>query len=226
MSWDDFFSREDIKNELKKINKEIKKQKNEGITIYPSKENRFKCFEITELENVKVVLIGQDIYINEINGIPQGQGLCFSVPDKFPFPPSLENIFKELKNDLGYEIPKSGNLTKWAERGVLLLNRSLSVQKGKSNSHKKLWTTFSKELMKFIFYNKNFVFFICWGNDALDSIRGLNLENHIVLTAKHPSPLSANKGGFFGNKHFSKCNKILKDKHIKEIDWNINILEN
>lgn len=223
-SWNTFFQQPIIQSELEKISqfREKSLQEESDFQIYPDSENVFKAFDLTPFEQVKVVIIGQDCYHGSINNIPQAQGLCFSVPDNFPFPPSLKNIFKELISDIGCAMPQSGNLTKWANQGVLLINKSLSVKEKCPNSHKKLWNTFSKELIKFIYDNKDFVIFICWGNDAINTLNGFNYKEHIILTAKHPSPLSANKGGFFGCKHFSKCNEILKKKNITTINWDLN----
>lgn len=224
ITWKDFFEKEIIKQELEKI----EKYRNNALLnepdfkIYPESKNVFKAFELTSFEKIKVVIIGQDCYHGSVNNIPQAQGLCFSVPNNFPFPPSLKNIFKELVNDIGCNIPQSGNLSKWAEQGVLLLNKSLSVKEKTPNSHKKLWNIFTKELIKFIYDNKDFVIFICWGNDAINTLKKFNYKNHVILTAKHPSPLSANKGGFFGCKHFSKCNDILQKKNITTINWDLN----
>lgn len=223
-SWNTFFQQPIIQSELEKISQFRKKslEEDSDFQIYPDSENVFKAFELTPFEEVKVIIIGQDCYHGSINNVSQAQGLCFSVPDNFPFPPSLKNIFKELMSDIGCTMPQSGNLTKWANQGVLLINKSLSVKKKCPNSHKKLWNTFSKELIKFIYDNKDFVIFICWGNDAINTLKGFNYKEHIILTAKHPSPLSANKGGFFGCKHFSKCNEILEKKNITTINWNLN----
>ena len=223
-SWNKFFQNPIIQSELQKISEFRKKSQNEDPSskIYPKEENVFKAFDLTPLEKTKVVIIGQDCYHGCINNVPQAQGLCFSVPDNFPFPPSLKNIFKELMNDINCAMPQSGNLTKWANQGVLLINKSLSVKEKCPNSHKKLWNNFTKELIKFIYDNKDFVIFICWGNDAINTLKGYNYKEHVILTAKHPSPLSANKGGFFGCKHFSKCNEILEKKNITTINWDLN----
>lgn len=224
MSWNDFFAREDIKKELLKT-KQFREEQREifedSFGIFPAEENTYKAFDLTQFDKIKVVLIGMDPYHGEVKGKPQAQGLCFSVPDGFPYPPSLKNIFKELCNDIQCEKPKSGNLTKWGENGVLLLNASLSVLQGKPNSHKKIWKNFSKEVIKYISDNKDFVIFIAWGNDALNMLKGVDTTKHTILSAKHPSPLSANKGGFFGCKHFSKCNDILQRKNINPVDWTL-----
>jgi len=223
INWEDFFNDINVKNDLEDIYEfiETQEKKYEPLKVFPKKEHLFKCFELTPFDKMRVVLIGMDPYINEIDGICQAQGLCFSVPDNFPLPPSLKNIFKELVNDIGCEYPTSGNLTKWGQQGVLLLNRTLSVLQGNSNSHKKQWTNFNIKLMDFIINNKDFCIFICWGNDARNCLKKFNMKNHIILEAKHPSPLSANRGGFFGCKHFSKVNEILKKNSYNEIDWKL-----
>ena len=221
ITWSNFFSNEKIKTELSKIEEFRKNEeaKYENLKVFPKKEDVFKAFKLTPFQNIKVVLCGQDTYHGEVNNEPQAQGLCFSVPENMKLPPSLKNIFKELVNDINCEYPKSGDLTKWGEQGVLLLNRSLSVLQNNPNSHKKIWNIFSKELMKFIVENKDFCIFICWGNDAFNSLKGLNLDKHIVLKAYHPSPLAGGK--FFGCKHFSKCNDILISKDLEPIDWSL-----
>lgn len=224
-NWNDFLKRDDIQNEIKRIESFLdeEREKFDGLLeVLPYKENIYKAFDLTSFDSIKVVLIGQDPYHNIIDGKIQAQGLCFSVPENFPFPPSLKNIFKELCNDIKCDCPKNGDLTKWGEQGVLLLNRSLSVLQSKPNSHKKIWKYFSDELINFIVEKKEFCIFICWGLEAFKSLKGLNLEKHIVLKATHPSPLGANKGGFFECKHFSKVNDILRDKEITSIDWSLN----
>ena len=223
-SWNDFFSRSDIKKEIKKIEDYLEDEGEKYadiLEILPLKENIFKAFDLCSLEDTRVVLIGQDPYHNIVNNKAQAQGLCFSVPEDFPLPPSLKNIFKELCSDLGCEYPKNGDLSYWGKQGVLLLNRSLSVLQSKPNSHKKIWSYFSKEVMKFIVEQKDFCIFICWGLDAFKSLKDLELDKHVVLKATHPSPLGANKGGFFGCKHFSKVNDILINKKMKSIDWKL-----
>lgn len=224
MNWNDFFMREDIKEETKKINEYLQKQKEkyEPLKIFPKHENIYKCFELSSLEELKVVLIGQDPYHGEYNEEPQAQGLSFSVPDGFKLPPSLKNIFKELNNDLGLNISKSGDLTKWAQQGVLLLNASLSVLQGNANSHFKIWKNFTAELLKFIVQNKKDLVFILWGNFSKNLIKNLDMSAHHIISSNHPSPLSANKGGFFGTKPFSKTNQLLEKIGKEKIDWNLN----
>lgn len=185
-------------------------------TIYPQEKNVFNALNQTKYEDVKVVIIGQDPYINE----GQAHGLCFSV-EKVDAPPSLQNIFKELKTELNCYIPNNGNLTKWAKQGVLLLNSVLTVEKGKSFSHKGMgWETFTKEVINKISKKQTPVVFLLWGNGAKSIVKDIDLSSHHVLTCAHPSPLSA-YNGFFGCGHFKKCNELLKQSGQKEIDWQI-----
>lgn len=185
-------------------------------TIYPQDKNVFNALNQTKYEDVKVVIIGQDPYINE----GQAHGLCFSV-EKVDAPPSLVNIFKELNSELGLYIPNNGNLTKWAKQGVLLLNSVLTVEKGKSFSHKgKGWETFTKEVINKISQKQTPVIFLLWGNGARSIVKDIDLSRHHVLTCAHPSPLSA-YNGFFGCGHFKKCNEILVSLGKEPIDWQI-----
>jgi len=224
MNWNDFFMRQDIKQETKKINEYLleQREKYEPLKVFPLQENIYKCFEITPLQELKVVLIGQDPYHGEYNQEPQAQGLSFSVPDGFIHPPSLKNIFKELKDDVGCDISKSGNLTKWGLQGVLLLNGSLSVLQGNANSHFKIWKKFTNELLKFIVENKKNLVFILWGNFSKNLVKNLDMSEQYTISSNHPSPLSANRGGFFGTKPFSKTNEILEKNGKEKIDWNLN----
>jgi len=185
-------------------------------TIYPEDKNVFNALNQTKYSNVKVVIIGQDPYINE----GQAHGLCFSV-EKVSAPPSLVNIFKELHDELGCYIPNNGNLTKWAKQGVLLLNSVLTVEKGKSFSHKNMgWETFTKEVVRKIAQKDTPVVFLLWGNGAKSVVKDIDLSKHYVLTCAHPSPLSA-YNGFFGCGHFKKCNEILQKTGQTPIDWQI-----
>ena len=186
--------------------------------IYPDMHDLYNCFRFTPFKDLRVVLLGQDPYHN----IGQAHGLCFSVQDGVPNPPSLENIFKELKSDLGYEKPKNGNLTKWAKEGVLLLNTSLSVREHQANSHSKCgWAWFTDNVIKLISEKKENVVFILWGGNARSKKSLIEQNKHLILECAHPSPLSA-YNGFFGCKHFSKTNEYLQSKGITPIDWNLN----
>ncbi len=184
--------------------------------IYPEDKKIFNALNQTKYEDVRVVILGQDPYINE----GQAHGLCFSV-ESGALPPSLKNIYKELHDELGCEIPKSGNLTKWAKQGVLLLNSVLTVEKGKSFSHKdKGWEIFTHEIIRKIAEKKTPVVFLLWGAGARNVVKDIDLSHHYVLTCAHPSPLSA-YNGFFGCGHFKKCNKLLLQSGQKPIDWQI-----
>jgi uracil-DNA glycosylase len=199
---------DNIKNILDKTN------------YYPNKDNIFECFKYFELDQIKCVLLGQDPYINEENNIPQATGLSFSVDQQLKkLPPSLKNIFIELKSDLGCTIPKSGNLINWVKNGVLLLNASLTVEKGKSGSHMKLWEGFTDFIIKSISERTINTVFILLGNFAKSKKKLINLS-HCIIEAVHPSPLSASQG-FFGSKIFSKTNKYLVENEISEIDWHL-----
>ena len=189
----------------------------QNYTIYPKKEDIFKALELTSYEDVKVVILGQDPYHNP----NQAHGLAFSVLSDIKFPPSLRNIFKELNYELQIPIPKLGNLTKWAKQGVLLLNSVLTVRENEPNSHKaKGWELVTDEIIKILNEKEEPVIFVLWGNDAKAKIRLITNPRHYILTAAHPSPLSAARG-FFGCGHFAKINEILKSNNNSEIDWDL-----
>ncbi len=186
--------------------------------VYPNMYDLYNCFRYTQFEDLKVVLLGQDPYHNE----GQAHGLCFSVQNGIPNPPSLENIFKELEADLGYPKPKNGNLTKWAKEGVLLMNTSLSVREHQANSHAKCgWAWFTDSVIQLISKQKEHVVFILWGGNARSKKSLIDIDKHLILECPHPSPLSA-WNGFFGCRHFSKTNEYLLEHGITPIDWNLN----
>lgn len=187
-------------------------------TIYPKPENVFNALNLVKFQDVKVVIIGQDPYHNP----NQAHGLSFSVEKDIAIPPSLQNIFKELKTDLGCYIPNNGNLTKWAKQGVLLLNSVLTVEQNKPNSHKgRGWERITTKIVNLLNDRDDPVIFLLWGGNAKALGKNINTNKHYVLTAVHPSPMSANQGGWFGCKHFSKCNEILKSLGKEPIDWQI-----
>lgn len=193
----------------------LRLEKAAGKTIYPPGSLLFNAFNTTPFDEVKVVLLGQDPY----HGPGQAHGLCFSVPDNIPSPPSLINIFKELQNDLGVPIPRSGNLTKWAQQGVLLLNASLSVRANEPMSHSKTgWSHFTNMVISKISLLKEHVVFLLWGKFAQEKQGLIDETKHLVLKAAHPSPYSAN-AGFFGCRHFSQTNEYLVRNGIDPIDW-------
>ena len=220
---------EDIKIELSwknKLQDEFQKQYFAELTsfvreeyktkvIYPSGKDIFKAFDACPFDNVRVVIIGQDPY----HGAGQAHGLCFSVNDGVKQPPSLKNIFKEIESDLGKPAPKSGNLERWANQGVLLLNATLTVEANAAGSHQKRgWETFTDAIIKKISDEKENVVFILWGAYAQKKGQIIDTKKHHVLQSAHPSPFSA-YNGFLGNKHFSKTNAYLKSVGKKEIDW-------
>jgi len=184
---------------------------------FPPKELLFSAFDYCSFDDLKVVIIGQDPY----HGEGEANGLCFSVNENMKIPPSLRNIFRELNSDLdSLFLPTSGNLERWAKQGILLLNATLSVQKDKPNSHKHLnWGKFTDAVIQEISDKKSNVVFLLWGNFAHKKGLKIDRTKHLVLASGHPSPMSANQGKWFGNKHFSKTNDYLKSKGIQEIIW-------
>lgn len=201
--------------ELKKFLVEEKKLH----TVYPPGKFIFNAFNLTPFDQVKVVLLGQDPYHN----IGQAHGLCFSVQDSIPHPKSLINIFKELHDDTGAPVPKSGNLEKWAKQGVLLLNATLTVRAHQAGSHQgKGWETFTDAAIRKLSDKKEGLVFLLWGNYAQAKEVLIDTSKHYILKTVHPSPLSASRG-FFGCRHFSKTNKILEDLHKEPINWNLGV---
>lgn len=187
-------------------------------TIYPKPENVFNALNLVAYDDVKVAIIGQDPYHNP----KQAHGLSFSVEEDINIPPSLLNIYKELHSDIGCYIPNNGNLTKWAKQGVLMLNSVLTVEKNKPNSHKgKGWELVTAEVVKQLNKRADPVIFLLWGGNAKAIGKNIDTNKHYVLTAVHPSPMSANQGGWFGCKHFSKTNEILQSLQKTTIDWQI-----
>ena len=184
-------------------------------TIYPPASLIFNAFNLCPFSKVKVVIIGQDPY----HGPGQAHGLCFSVNDGVQFPPSLQNIFKEIKSDLDIPIPTSGNLTRWAEQGVLLLNATLTVRAHSAGSHqKKGWETFTDSVIRILAEQKENLVFILWGAYAQKKGAFIDKNRHLILSSAHPSPLSA-YNGFFGNHHFSLTNEWLQKHGIDTINW-------
>ncbi len=183
-------------------------------TIFPPGKRIFAAFDLTPFDKVKVVILGQDPY----HGEGQANGLCFSVADGIRKPPSLLNIFKELKEDEGCEIPQNGNLEPWAKQGVFLLNATLTVRANTAGSHQnKGWELFTDAVIKTLSDKKESLVFLLWGNYAKAKTVLIDADKHLVLTAAHPSPLA--RGAFFGSKHFSKTNAYLKSKGIEEVNW-------
>lgn len=216
-SWKKVLKDEFTKDYFLQIVTFIKTEKAAGKIIYPPGSFMFNAFDKTPFDKVKVVLLGQDPYHNP----GQAHGLSFSVPQGIQKPPSLQNIFKELKTDLGLEIPVDGNLEKWSAQGVLLLNASLTVRKNEPGSHSKIgWLQFTDAVIKKISEEKKGVVFLLWGKFAQDKQGLIDETKHHVLKAAHPSPFSADKG-FFGCKHFSKTNEFLMKEGLQPIDWKL-----
>lgn len=185
-------------------------------TVYPPGRLIFNAFNHCSFENTKVVILGQDPY----HGPGQANGLAFSVNDGVPIPPSLVNIFKEIKDDLGKPLPKSGNLERWADQGVLLLNATLTVRAATPGSHQnKGWEEFTDAVIQKVSDEKEGVVFLLWGAYAQKKGAIIDGSKHLILKAKHPSPMAAQWGGWFGNKHFSQANEYLKGRGEAEIDW-------
>lgn len=195
---------------------DILKEEYNNYTIYPDKNNIYNALKLTPPEKVKVVILGQDPYINK----NQANGLSFSVQPGIAIPPSLRNIFREQRKDLGIIQPNSGDLTKWAEQGVLLLNTTLTVRAGLSNSHQgKGWGIFTDSIIKYLGQKENIVFML-WGNNAKAKRKLIDSSKNLILEAAHPSPLSATRG-FFGCQHFSKANNYLIEHNLSPIDWQL-----
>lgn len=191
------------------------KSEYQSHTVYPPGKEIFRAFDSAEFDNVRVVIIGQDPY----HGPGQANGLCFSVRDNLRMPPSLVNIFKEIQSDLGKPAPASGDLTRWAEQGVLLLNATLTVRASTPGSHQnKGWESFTDAVIKIISEGKENVVFLLWGAYAQKKGEVIDRKKHYVLMSPHPSPFSADRG-FFGCKHFSRTNEYLKSRGLKEIEW-------
>lgn len=186
-----------------------------STTVYPPGKLIFNAFNLCPFEQVKVVIIGQDPY----HGPGQAHGLCFSVNDNVPFPPSLRNIFKEIQDDLGKPIPESGNLTRWAKQGVLLLNATLTVRAHQAGSHQRRgWEEFTDAAIRALAEQREHLVFILWGAYAQKKGAFIDRSRHLVLTSVHPSPLSAHNG-FFGNRHFSRANEYLQQHGQTPIEW-------
>lgn len=213
-SWKDALAGEFEKPYFASLVRFLHNEKSEGKKIYPPGSQIFKAFELTPVDNLKVVILGQDPY----HGPGQAHGLSFSVPAGVPAPPSLKNIFKEIESDLGIRMSGYPNLEKWASQGVLLLNAVLTVQAGSAASHSKIgWEEFTDAVIRYISDNCDGVVFLLWGNFARSKSALIDRSRHHILEAAHPSPLA--RGAFFGCRHFSKTNEILASQGKTPIDW-------
>ncbi len=216
-SWKEQLKAEFGKTYFMQIVTHVKTEQATGKVIFPTGSKIFNAFEATPFDKVKVVILGQDPY----HGKGQAMGLSFSVPKGVTIPPSLINIYKELRKDIGMPIPTSGDLTHWSKQGVLLLNAVLTVRENEPASHSKIgWMEFTDAVIKKISEEKTGVVFLLWGKFAQEKQALIDQTKHFVLKAAHPSPFSADKG-FFGSKHFSTTNEILKKQGLDPIDWSV-----
>ena len=215
LTWHDVLAEEKQQPYFLNTLQTVASERQSGVTIYPPQKDVFNAFRFTELGDVKVVILGQDPY----HGPGQAHGLCFSVNDGIPFPPSLVNIFKEIKDDIGTDIPATGNLTRWAQQGILLLNATLTVRAHQAGSHQNRgWETFTDAVIRLLAEQREHLVFILWGAYAQRKGAFIDRSRHLVLTSAHPSPLSAYHG-FFGNHHFSQANAYLREHGEAEIVW-------
>ncbi|MBE6233808.1 MAG: uracil-DNA glycosylase [Bacteroidales bacterium] len=215
-SWKNALAAEFAKPYFASLAAYLHKEKEEGRRIFPPGSQIFRAFELTPVDEVKVVILGQDPY----HGPGQAHGLSFSVPENMPAPPSLKNIFKEIEQDLGIRMSGYPDLEKWARQGVLLLNAILTVRNGEAASHSRIgWEVFTDAVIKYISDNCEGVVFLLWGNFARSKKALIDSTRHHVLEAAHPSPLA--RGAFFGCRHFSQTNSILRSSGRKPIDWQL-----
>lgn len=218
--WQQIIKQEQTKDYYCQLHAEITKQRSQGIAIFPEQDAVFRAFEFIDLPDIKVIVLGQDPYHGISGDTAQAHGLAFSVQKGVKVPPSLVNIYKELATDIDdFVIPAHGNLTPWAEQGVLLLNTVLTVQQGQAHSHAKLgWETFTDKIIEHVNQHNNGCVFMLWGAHAHKKGRNIDASKHLILNGPHPSPLSAYRG-FFGCQHFSKANTWLAKKGKTAINW-------
>ena len=214
-SWKQYLKSEFEKPYFAKLTENVRNEYKNGLCFPPAKLV-FNAFNLCPFNKVKVVILGQDPY----HELGQAMGLSFSVPDGVMLPPSLQNIYKEIQSDLGKPIPTSGDLTRWAKQGVLLLNATLTVRAHEANSHQTLgWQNFTDAAIETINTHREHIVFMLWGGFARSKKRLIDTNRHCIIESVHPSPLSANRGGWFGQHQFSRCNAYLKQYGLGEIDW-------
>ena len=214
-SWREHLAHEFEQPYFERLTDFVRQEYRTGV-CYPPAPLVFNAFNLCPFQRVKVVIIGQDPYHEP----GQAHGLSFSVNEGVPFPPSLQNIFKEINNDLGTPIPTSGDLTRWARQGVLLLNATLTVRAHQAASHQRHgWEEFTDAAIRALSAHRDHLVFILWGGYARSKASLIDSTRHLILQSVHPSPLSANRGGWFGNHHFSHCNEYLRNHGIEEIKW-------
>ncbi len=214
-SWKQHLEGEFVKPYFAQLTESVRNEYKNGLCFPPAKLV-FNAFNLCPFDKVKVVILGQDPYHEQ----GQAMGLSFSVPEGIMLPPSLQNIYKEIQNDLGKPIPTSGDLTRWAKQGVLLLNATLTVRAHAANSHQALgWQNFTDAAIAALSNHREHVVFMLWGGFARSKKRLIAANRHCIIESVHPSPLSANRGGWFGQHQFSRCNAYLKQQGLDEIDW-------
>ena len=214
-SWKQHLEREFTKPYFTQLTESVRNEYRNGLCFPPGKLV-FNAFNLCPFDKVKVVILGQDPYHEQ----GQAMGLSFSVPEGIMLPPSLQNIYKEIQNDLGKPIPASGDLTRWAKQGVLLLNATLTVRAHIANSHQTLgWANFTDAAIEALNAHREHIVFMLWGGFARSKKRLIDANRHCIIESVHPSPLSANRGGWFGQHQFSRCNAYLKQQGLDEIDW-------
>ena len=214
-SWKQHLEGEFTKPYFAQLTESVRNEYRNNLCFPPGKLV-FNAFNLCPFNNVKVVILGQDPYYKK----EQAMGLSFSVPDRVKLPPSLRNIYKEIQNDLGKPIPTSGDLTRWAKQGVLLLNATLTVRAHIANSHQTLgWANFTDAAIEALNAHREHIVFMLWGGFARSKKRLIDANRHCIIESVHPSPLSANRGGWFGQHQFSRCNAYLKQQGLDEIDW-------
>ena len=214
-SWKQHLESEFTKPYFTQLTESVRNEYRNGL-CFPSGKLVFNAFNLCPFDKVKVVILGQDPYHEQ----GQAMGLSFSVPEGIMLPPSLQNIYKEIQNDLGKPIPTSGDLTRWAKQGVLLLNATLTVRAHIANSHQTLgWQNFTDAAIAALSNHREHVVFMLWGGFARSKKRLIDANRHCIIESVHPSPLSANRGGWFGQHQFSRCNAYLKQQGLDEIDW-------
>jgi len=214
-SWKEHLEGEFTKPYFAQLTESVRNEYRNGLCFPPGKLV-FNAFNLCPFDKVKVVILGQDPYHEQ----GQAMGLSFSVPEGIMLPPSLQNIYKEIQNDLGKPIPTSGDLTRWAKQGVLLLNATLTVRAHIANSHQTLgWANFTDAAIEALNAHREHIVFMLWGGFARSKKRLIDANRHCIIESVHPSPLSANRGGWFGQHQFSRCNAYLKQQGLDEIDW-------
>ena len=214
-SWKEVLKDEFEKPYFLQLTDQVRTEYKQG-KCFPPGRLIFNAYNLCPIDNVKVVILGQDPYHDD----GQAMGLSFSVPENVALPPSLQNIYKEIQQDLGLPIPQSGDLTHWANQGVLLLNATLTVRAPQANSHQRLgWANFTDATIKAISNHNEHVVFMLWGGFARSKKYLIDASRHLILESVHPSPLSANRGGWFGNHHFSRCNAYLTENGLTPIEW-------